>query len=396
MTAVRGWRMWRMLAALALLAAALPVRAEPLLRVTDLELRPVGDGVGLLAQMSGDPIFSLFTLTRPYRVVVDLPPFAWEAGDPDPAEGIVAIRRGAFRHDSGRIVIELDRPMRVSRAAVVPRRGGFALEIRMEPTTPRRFAETAGWPEGARWAPEPRARGAAEGSVIVAIDPGHGGLDPGALAGDLVEKDLVLDFAKDLAARVSEIEGLHPVLTREDDRFVPLRGRIQLAREAKAHVFLSIHADSLESGVADGASVYTLDREGTDSAADAFAERENRADVLAGVNLSGSEDDVTRLLIELARRGSKAESIKLAEAITAELGKRVDLLDTRPHRRGNFFVLKAPDIPSVLIELGFLSSEIDRQRLTDPAWRAAMTEGIARGVATWVDIASPGFRAPRG
>lgn len=185
-------------------------------------------------------------------------------------------------------------------------------------------------------------------------------------------------------------------MTRIDDRFLPLRERLKIAREAGAHLLVSLHTDSLASGEADGASVYTLDREGTDSAAEAFAERENRADVLAGVDLAGEGDDLARLLIDLARRGSRAESVKLADLIVEALDGRVALLDTRPHRRGNFFVLKAPDLPSVLVELGFLSSELDRARLVDPAWRRAMAEGIATGIARWVAVASPGFIAPRG
>jgi N-acetylmuramoyl-L-alanine amidase len=189
--------------------------------------------------------------------------------------------------------------------------------------------------------------------------------------------------------------GFQAALTRRDDRFVPLRGRVRMAHAAGAHLMLSLHTDTLESGEAEGASLYTLSREGTDDAADAFAERENRADILAGADLSGAEDDVTRLLIALARRGTEAESVKLAETLVDALRGTTRLLDTRPHRRGNFFVLKAPDLPSVLIELGFLSSPADRARLADPDWNARMADALAQGVADWAKLASPGFLAPR-
>ncbi|WP_285673490.1 N-acetylmuramoyl-L-alanine amidase [Paralimibaculum aggregatum] len=366
--------------------------------MTAVSQTSAGGVTELTLGLSGDAVFSLFTLTEPYRVVIDLPPFAWRAAPvaPGAMPGIVAIRHGLFRHDSGRVVIELDRPLAVRRAGLVPVRGGFALRLGLAPVSRQAFAASAGWPENARWqagAPTPIE---GSGEVLVAIDPGHGGIDPGTAHGDLVEKDLALAFGRSLAQAVARRPGLSAFLTRVDDRYIPLRQRVKLARQAGAHVFVSLHADSLAAGEADGVSIYTLSAQGTDSAAAAFAERENRSDVLAGVNLAGSEDDVTRLLIELARRGSKSEAIKLAESIVGALSGRVALLPTRPHRRGNFFVLKAPDLPSVLVELGFLSSPVDRARLVDPAWRAQLAEGIAEGIADWVDVASPGFLVPRG
>ncbi|MGF1446122.1 MAG: N-acetylmuramoyl-L-alanine amidase [Pikeienuella sp.] len=385
-------------AALVSLGSLGAVRAEPALRIEQFTMRETRGHIELAVSMSAEATFSLFTLTDPYRVVIDLPLFAWAAGPVETGtiSGIRALRWGAFRHDSGRIVVEMDGPMAVRRAALVPDGAGFAISVDLAPTSPDAFARSSGWPEGARWMPEHRQAEAPPGQIIVAIDPGHGGIDPGAVFGRLLEKDLTLEFAKMLRDRIALTKGLFPVMTREDDRFLPLRARIGIARDAEAHVFISLHTDSLASGGADGASLYTLDREGTDDAARAFAERENRADVLAGVNLSGSDDDVTRLLIELARRGSQAESVKLAEAITRALRDRVALIETRPHRRGNFFVLKAPDMPSVLIELGFLTSDLDRDRLNDPAWRAAMAEGIIEGILNWLEIASPGFSTPRG
>ncbi len=397
LTAASG--VWVAGLALLLLALAPPARgAEGGLEILGVAHEREGEGLRLAFRVDGDPAFSLFTLVEPWRVVIDLPPFDWRAEARETARlpGIRALRHGLFRHDTGRIVIELDRPMAVRRAGLVPVRGGFALEIALAPTGAAAFAETAGWPEGARWSRARRIERAPEGQVVVAIDPGHGGIDPGASLGGLLEKDIVLAFGHVLAARIAAFPGLYPVMTRVDDRFLPLRERIKIAREAGAHVFVSLHTDSLASGEADGASLYTLDRRGTDSAAEAFAERENRADVLAGVDLAGEGDDVARLLVDLARRGSKAESIKLADLIVEALDGRVKLLDTRPHRRGNFFVLKAPDLPSVLVELGFLTSALDRERLQDPAWRRAMAEGIATGIARWVAVASPGFLAPRG
>lgn len=368
------------------------------LRLTGLSHSAEGARLRLRLGVSEETVFSLFTLTNPFRIMLDLPVFEWQAGEVDPASipGVAAIRHGLFTHETARIVLELDSPLAVRSAALAAGQGGPAIELELEPVSVRRFAASAGWPEGARWAPGALPKAQGEGEILVAIDPGHGGLDPGASFGDLVEKDLVLAFGQALAQEVVRTPGLRAFLTRNDDRFIPLRERVKLARRAGAHLFVSVHADSLLAGEADGVSIYTLSTEGTDRAAELFAERENRSDVLAGVNLSGNEDDVTRLLIDLARRGTKAESVKLADSIVAQLTGRVALLSTRPHRRGNFFVLKAPDLPSVLIEIGFLTSEFDRERLVDPEWQAATIDGIVRGILAWVKVASPGFLAPRG
>ncbi len=392
------------LASLAALLAPPAITAErPPLEIIAFESEPVpsraGGGPGLRVALVTDrePLPTLFTLTGPERLVVDLPPFAWAAGAPAPPTGIAAVRHGLFSHEVGRVVLELERPFRVVHAATQPGRAGWRFEMRLEPVSLAEFAATAGWPEGALWRPDPARRLARPraGDVLVAVDPGHGGIDPGASVDGLVEKDLVLDFGRALAEAIDAREGFSAVMTREDDRFVPLRGRMQIARTAGAHLMLSLHADSLASGQADGVSVYTLSRIGTDDAADAFAERENRSDVLAGANLSGAEDDVTRLLIELARRGSGDESIKLAQSLVGALEGRVELLHTRPHRRGNFFVLKAPDLPSALVELGFLSSARDRDRFVDPEWRARAVAAIVDGIVAWTEVASPGFLPPR-
>jgi len=231
---------------------------------------------------------------------------------------------------------------------------------------------------------------------VVAIDPGHGGIDPGARRAGLVEKEIVLAMGRMLAERIRAAPGLTPYLTRETDVFVPLGERIRRARAAGAHLFLSLHADALQWGEATGVSVYTLSRAGADSAADAFAERENRSNVLAGAELSGVGDDVTRLLIDLARRGATDQSVKLAGSLVSALGQGVDLLDTRPHRRGNFYVLKAPDLPSVLIELGFLTSAEDRARLRDPVWRERVIGQIVAGIRAWIAVADPAYLGRRG
>jgi len=349
-------------------------------------------GPRLVFDLSGPARVEPFTLTDPPRIVLDFPALAWPGGPPRTGpRGVAAIRFGLFRPGRMRMVIELDRPMLLREAFVAPRGGHHRLEIALAPSDSESFAAATGRPAAALWTAARRPSPASPGQIVVAIDPGHGGIDPGAEIDGLREKDIVLEIGLMLAERIDATGGMVPFLTREDDRFVPLAERIRLARAAGAHLFLSLHADSLRWGEVSGMSVYTLSPTGSDAAADAFAERENRADVLAGADLAGVADDVTRLLIDLARRASGAESMRLAESLLAGLGDGVDLLDTRPHRRGNFYVLKAPDMPSALIELGFLTSEADRARLRDPAWRARVVARIVAGVEAWAAGASPGF-----
>jgi N-acetylmuramoyl-L-alanine amidase len=231
--------------------------------------------------------------------------------------------------------------------------------------------------------------------AVVAIDPGHGGIDPGASAGGLVEKSIVLDFARQLAGLIDEKPGLRAYLVREDDSFLTLRERIRRARDAGANLIVSLHADTTELGVAEGAHVYTLSAEASDEAAVALAERENRSDIIGGVPLAGESDDLAGLLVDLARRGTADEDEKLANALIEAMDGEIPLLATAPHRTANFRILKAPELPSVLVELGYMSNKSDRERLQSEAWRARAAAAIAQGIALWSQRASPGFLEPK-
>lgn len=360
------------------------------------------DGAGTLIEIDFDaaPVFRHFLLDEPRRLVIDFPRIGW-AEDlrlPRPGAGIGEVRLGLFRADRARMVVELAAPMRVTTAGVSREGPGARLSVRLSPVTPEAFAAAAGWPPGSKWAfeelPAPRVPQKA-GSILVAVDPGHGGIDPGATVDGMVEKHLVLEFGKLLADELNRTEGLSAFLTRERDIFLPLGARVRLAQRAGAHVFVSIHADTVREGDASGVSVYTLAPEATNRAAALLAERENRADILAGAALEGAEDDVARVLIELAQRGTMPESEALAAQTLAALSGQVELLKTRPHRKADFRVLKAPDIPSILLELGFLSNESDRERLGRSAWQRRAAGAVARGIAAWSEEAGAVYLAPR-
>ncbi len=239
------------------------------------------------------------------------------------------------------------------------------------------------------------ASAAPAGKVVVAIDAGHGGVDPGASATGVAEKQITLEFARRLATHIDRVPGLRAFLIRADDSFLTLSQRIRRARDGGANLIVSLHADTTREGRAEGAHVYTLSRDGTNAAAIELAARENRADIIGGVALAGEPDDLAALLIDLAQRGTGDEAEKLAAAVLEAMAGNVTLLPTEPHRRANFRVLKAPEIPSILVELGYLSNAGDRRRMASGEWRDRMAAALARGIHRWTGIASPGFLEPR-
>ncbi len=231
--------------------------------------------------------------------------------------------------------------------------------------------------------------------VVVAIDPGHGGIDPGASFENVAEKQVVLDFALRLATNIDNSPGLRAFLIRADDSFLTLGQRIRRARDGGANLIVSLHADTTSDGLAEGAHVYTLSREGSDEAASDPAERENRADIIGGIALVGESDGLTSLLVDLAQRGTDDEADNLTAAVLEAMAGNVTLLPTEPHRRANFRGLKAPEIPSILVELGYLSNARDRHRMASDAWRGRVAAALARGIHSWTGTASPGFLAPK-
>lgn len=356
------------------------------------------DGVRLILGFDQEPTYSLFTLTDPLRLVIDLAGVTWQAGEvtSDDIPYLTALRHGVFLPGETRIVMDLAEPLGLDHVSIRERGERFDLVLDLGPVSREVFDAGAGWPEGARWTAAQTTLAPHGTDLIVAIDPGHGGIDPGAIAGDLLEKDVVLAIGLTLAERIGREPGMTAVLTRDADRFLPLRARLRIARQARAHVFLSLHADTITEGQADGMSIYTLSDEASDKAADLFAERENRSDVLAGADLEGEDDDVTRLLVDLARRGTDVESDRLGREILGAMSGEIDLIRSRPLRQAGFYVLRSPDLPSALIELGFLSSEADRERLLSPEHAEKMADAMVEALKNWRKTADPAYTAPRG
>lgn len=357
-----------------------------------------GEGLGLTLAISQPVPWRAGLLAAPPRLVLDFRELAFDGIDRPgfvASARVRALRSGTLRPGWTRLVLELDGPMRIAAAGMARTAGGQGarLDLRLEPVDAAGFAaalaaapppETPGLslPEAAV-RPPPRRRQTGAGPLVVVLDPGHGGIDPGAEREGLREADLMLAFARELREALIRAGGFAVVLTREEDVFVPLEARMSIARAAGADVFLSLHADALDAGQAAGATVYTLAAEASDAAAGHLAEHHDRADLLAGVDLAGEGDLIAAVLMDLARTETAPRSDRLARRLVAAIGAATGRMHRRPHQMANFTVLRAPDIPSALVELGFLSSPRDLAALQDPARRAELAAGIVAALAAW-------------
>ena len=328
-------------------------------------------------------------LADPPRVVLDFREVDWVGVDgmAVAVPEITGLRAGVFRAGWSRLVLDLAGPMLVREAAMATG-GPVAVRLVLEPAAAADFAARAAEPEPEGWAlPDAAAlqpvppRG--EGPVIVVLDPGHGGIDPGAEKGEISEARLMMVFARELKEVLLRDGGFQVALTREEDVFVPLETRISVAHQVGAQVFISLHADALSEGEAVGATVYTLAEDASDKASATLAERHNRDDLLAGIDLSQQDDLVVQVLMDMARTETRPRTERLAGALIDAIRGAEIKMHRRPHQEGAFSVLKSPDIPSVLLELGFLSSTSDMVRLSDRDWRFTMAGAIRDGLKAW-------------
>jgi N-acetylmuramoyl-L-alanine amidase len=346
---------------------------------------------------------AVFPLADPFRVVVDLPEvtFQFAPGTGGAGRGLVqAFRFGRFAEARSRIVLDMAEPALVERAFVLPPADGQPGRLVVDLVRASREEVLRAVERDTRLPERPRARPAAPPAgrtaaaaerppgaelPLVVIDPGHGGVDAGATAaGGQPEKTIVLDFARALRTALERSGRVRVAMTREDDAFVALDERVRFARERQAALFLSIHADSLARflGVS-GASVYTVSDRASDREAAAYAERENRADLVAGVEQAPESEAVADILFDLMHRETKHFSVHFARLLVEQLRPQVRLV-RNPHRHAGFRVLRAPDVPSALLELGYLSNRNDLRQLTNPQWRERTAEAISRAVLAFV------------
>jgi len=290
-----------------------------------------------------------------------------------------------------RIVIDTRGPVRIDQVFVLDPLDGQPARLVLELVAVNRetFMRTLALEDRARRPPEPKKadRDAKPGDQrpLVMLDPGHGGIDHGTTApSGETEKSIVLDFALGLREKLEKAGKYRVAMTRTDDHFVPLAERVRMARAQSAALFISIHADALpkHDGDARGAAIYTLSETASDAEAARLAETENKADLIAGVDLSAEAGDVADILIDLAQRETKHFAANFAKTLLAEL-KTSARLHKHPLKSAGFRVLTAPDVPSVLIELGYVTSPKDLKLMTSETWRARATDSIVQAIHTF-------------
>ncbi len=347
-----------------------------------------------------------FPLADPYRVVVDIPQVTFQLSPGIGTEGrglIKAFRYGLVMPGGSRIVIDLTAPARISNTSVLPAANGqpprLVLELeQVDRTTFVQSLAPESRPELRSAIEAPLAVSAAPAKLddaavpssqpspadarpVVVIDPGHGGPDNGTQWDGASEKTLVLAFALALRERIEKSGKYNVVMTRTDDTFIPLDDRVKFARNHSASLFVSVHADALprHEGDAQGASIYTLSDRASDAEAERLAETENRADAIGGVNLTEEPTEVADILIDLARRETRTFSNRFAHLLMGDM-KTVTRMHKNPLKSAGFRVLKAPDVPSVLVELGYVSNKDDLEHLLSDTWRSRTVGAVAHAI----------------
>ncbi len=341
----------------------------------------------IVIDFEAKPEFSVHYVGGPERIIIDLPAtaFGFPADDLSPRGLFKDIRYGTMGSASARIVLTSVKPVRLVKAeARQEENGGYRLVLDAEMTSKDDFAtllKGQDWNDGSTVEAAPNPLAADDGVFTVAIDAGHGGIDAGAtaLASKTPEKVITLGFAKLLADKLNKLQGVKAFLTREDDTFLSLSERVTIARQHHADLFISLHADTVPQKDIRGATVYTLSDKASDRMAENLAARENLSDQIAGVSPEAGPSEVADILLDLTRRETQAFSVSLADKVVKSFEGQVGLINN-PHRQAGFQVLRAPDFPSVLLELGFLSNPDDEKQLLDEAWREKVAGLISAAV----------------
>jgi N-acetylmuramoyl-L-alanine amidase len=362
--------------------------------------RMAGDAVRMRVVMEFDrePDFKWFLLRAPHRLVLDLPEtrFAFEPEALDPRGLVTQVRYGALGAGASRLILASDGPFTVEQLSVLENENspGHRMVVDLVADTEAAFeraladqAQTTGSTGSTSKSDRVgRMEAATDRPFTIVIDPGHGGIDGGAEAvNGTAEKDLTLAFSQVLAEQLRKAGPFHVFLTREEDVFLRLDERVRIARQHGADLFISIHADAINLPGIRGASVYTISEKASDELARAAAERENLADSVAGIEISDENQKVADILFDLARRETQGFSVAFARGLVEELGRAIELINN-PQRSAGFRVLRAPDVPSVLVELGYLSNAKDAERLGDPKWRETAARSIVVAVGAFAAL----------
>jgi N-acetylmuramoyl-L-alanine amidase len=401
--------LWLPLGKVAAVESQSPKPTAPVRFPIASDVRLAGDGKQTRFVLDLDQPISVhaFALADPYRVVVDIPQVSFQLPPGIGAAGrglIKAFRYGLVMPGGSRLVFDLTGPARIANASVLEAANGQPARLVLEleeidrttfvqllapesrPTLRPGIADakTTSLPVStvpAKLEPPAASPSSNDTRPVIVIDPGHGGPDNGTQSGTEVEKNLVLGFALILRDRIEKGGKFRVAMTRTDDTFIPLDDRVKFARAQSAALFVSIHADALprHEGDAQGATIYTLSDRASDAEAERLAEAENKADAIGGVNLTSEPTEVADILIDLAQRETRTFSNRFARLLMGEM-KTVTRMHKNPLKSAGFRVLKAPDVPSVLVELGYVSNKDDMEHLASENWRTRTAGSVAHAI----------------
>ncbi len=393
------------------------------LDVRDVRFGMHPDKTRMVLDLSQRADFRVFVLADPYRMVLDLPDFEWSAAQikPPTGGGVKDIRQGRLKPGVGRVVLDLDQPVAIKSAFLLPAAQGLPdrLIVDFASVSAAAFAQYKGKivgpldvddevalsaaatapssaPSEASAPPAAVHQASIRGMVIpqrkpavskwgkkplIVIDAGHGGADPGAIGSNGVfEKNVTLAMALTLKKQMEATGRYEVALTRDRDVYIRLHKRVAFARARDADMFISLHADSIGKSSVRGASIYTLSEKASDAQTERLAHKENRADLIAGVDLSVEDEVVANILVDLAMRDTMNQSNFLANTVVSTIrSKGVRVLENS-HRSAGFAVLKAPDIPSILIEMGFMSNPQEAKMLAQSSYREKLAAALLSGV----------------
>jgi len=351
----------------------------------------------LVIDFDRKPAFNYHYMSNPARLILTLPStsFSFSADSVEPRGMISDIRYGTTGPGQSRVILTATQPFQLTLAETRENEaGGARLVIDLAMTDAARFqkliADQAPLRDdqaialSSKTISNPADADVEKDGFLVAVDAGHGGIDTGAIGEDskTLEKDITLEFARTFAKKLEEQPGLDAYLTRDSDVYLSLSQRVELARQHDADLFISLHADSLSQPDISGATVYTLSDRASDRLAAALARRENLSNKIAGLETATEPEEVTDILLDLTRRETQSFSINLADRVVESFKGQIGLINN-PHRYAGFMVLRAPDIPSILLEIGFLSNPQDEARMQDPVWRDKLIERLVDAVKAY-------------
>ncbi|WP_375625885.1 N-acetylmuramoyl-L-alanine amidase [Bartonella sp. MU37NMGALS] len=357
-----------------------------------INFRTIGDSVHtrIIAVLNSKPNVRLQILDRPARLVINLPTIDFSMQNtPLKKQNTLSVMLSDVRYafsdiQTSRIILTSKTAFMVERSVVKKLNNGlWQLLIDIRKSTPEKFDEILKKQQKANFDTKTQLMPAYNFRVV--LDPGHGGIDGGARGvTGILEKDVTLDFARALRDELQKDSHITVALTRDSNIFLRLSERVKKAQEFDADLFISIHADTIDLHSLRGATVYTISDKASDAIAKSLAENENKVDLLDGLP-ADEMLEVTDILMDLTRRETHTFSVNFANSVISSLSKNHINLINNPHRYANFQVLRASDIPSVLIEIGYLSNKEDEKLLNDPHWRKQMAASIAHSIRQFAD-----------